>query len=85
MSEQKFNPDKEWGMGVSIFISEINDKFTNIPKLKGANLIFQIGSDPSDISNTLLKMKINSKGKHVEIVCNLEKFLESVQQAKLRR
>lgn len=84
MSTQEFNNNKEWATCGTVAVSERNDKLINIPNKKGCTFFFTIHNDPHDVTNELITIKANEGNKHIEIIFNYKKFLEAMQQARLR-
>ncbi len=84
-SDQEFNNQKEWATNAILTIAGRNNDSINIPKSSGHTFFFEIAKDPNDVTNELIFIKTNEKDKHVEIVFNFNKFLEAIQQAKLRK
>lgn len=85
MSDQEFNNEKEWATNAILTVTGRNDDPINIPKSSGHIFFFEIIKDPNDVNNKLICIKTNEKDKHVEIIFNFSKFLESIEQAKLRK
>ena len=85
MSDQDFNPHKEWVIPGTLAISKIDDKPVNIPVSKGQHFFFEISVDPNDVENKLMRLKTNEKGNHIEIIFNYERFSDAIFQAQLRQ
>ena len=85
MSDQEFNDKKEWAVSATLAIAGRNDDPINIPQSCGHTFFFEIIKDPNDVTNELICIKTNEKAKHVELIFNFQKFLESIEQAKLRK